>query len=509
MDSPKVLIIGAGASGIGLAIQLKRAGLQSFTLLEKSDDLGGVWLENTYPGAACDVPSHLYSYSFALKKDWSRKYARQPEIHQYFRDCAERFGLVEHIQFGATVIRAEFDESESVWRVLTADGKSHVANILVNAIGQLNRPHLPSIPGIDSFNGTTFHSARWNHSVDLSGLRVAVIGNGASGTQLVPALVTKAKRLLVFQRSPNWISPFRDSLYSPPLRRLFGHLPGIARACRWWDFWQLEWRVVFNGKQSFQNRLLTAFLRWQMQRRLPPGLRPKLIPSYPAGCRRILLSNDYLETLQRENVELITEPVDSVESSSIRAGGVSHEVDLIVLATGFETDPVHFPFEIRGKSGKTLQETWGTRPLTFLGLMTPGFPNFFMLYGPNTNLAHNSILFMVECQIHYLVACLKRMIREKDRAIEIRKDAAEHYDERLRHLLQKTVWTEPCSNWYKNDDGEVVNNWSSPVLKYWFLTRRPRFRDFLWTSNNSTEFDQESCFEGEAEPILPSASREE
>jgi cation diffusion facilitator CzcD-associated flavoprotein CzcO len=509
MESPHVVIIGAGASGIGLAIQLKRAGLQSFTLLEKSDDLGGVWHENTYPGAACDVPSHLYSYSFALKKDWSRKYARQEEIHRYFRDCATRFGISEHIRFNSTVIRAEFDESESVWRVLTADGKTRVANILVNAIGQLNRPRLPSVPGLDSFRGIMFHSARWNHDFDLSGLRVAVIGNGASGAQLVPSLAPKAKQLLVFQRSPNWICPFRDSLYPPLLRRLFAHLPGFARICRWWHFWQLEWRVVFNGKQSFQNRLLTAFLRWQMQRRLPPALWSDLIPSYPAGCRRILLSNDYLESLQRENVELITDSIDSLESGSIRAGGKSHEIDAVVLATGFETDPLHIPFEILGKCGQSLEESWGTRPLTFLGLVTPGFPNFFMLYGPNTNLAHNSILFMVECQIHYLVACLKRMIREKDRTIEIRRNAAEHYDERLQHWLQKTVWTGPCSSWYKNEAGEVVNNWSSPVLKYWFLTRRPRFRDFLRTPDNPTESNQEAALEGGTEPTLPSASREE
>ena len=509
MDFPHVIIIGAGASGVGLAIRLKRAGFGSFTLLEKSEDLGGVWFENTYPGAACDVPSHLYSYSFALKKDWPRKFARQPEIQRYFRSCAENFGIVEHIRFGSTVIRASFDEGESVWRVETSDGKTRVSHILVNAIGQLNRPRVPPIPGIESFTGKTFHSSRWDHSIDLSESRVAVVGCGASGVQLVPRLARKAKSVLVFQRTPNWIASYRDSLYPSPVRKLFTQLPGIARIFRWWQFWKLESRVVLNGKGSFQNRVLTSYLRRQMQRRLPRELWPELIPTYPAGCRRIVLSNDYLETLQGKNVELISEPIESVESDSIRVGGISHEVDAIVLATGFETDPVQCPIEIRGRNGASLQETWGKRPATFLGMMSAGFPNFFMLYGPNTNLAHNSILFMVECQIHYLVRCLQRMIREKDHAIEIRQKAVDRFDATLQNLLKRTVWTEACSNWYKNEDGDVVANWSSPVLKYWFLTRRPKFQDFIRTARAPSGGEQESYLEEGVEETLASASREE
>jgi len=481
MTAPRIVIIGAGMSGICLAIRLKRAGIESFTILEKSTDPGGVWRDNTYPGAGCDIPSFLYTFSFAPNLDGKRRYARQPEIRDYFRSCAEQFGIIDHIEFECEVKRAGFDEADSVWRIDLTDGGIRKANILVSAVGQLSRPRIPEIDGLDSFSGTVFHSARWDHGCDLEDRRVAVIGSAASAVQLIPRIAGKARRVLVFQRSPNWISRFRDTAYPRWVRWSFRNLPGAARLHRWYLFWAHESRSLLNGKSTILNRCLTGWLSRSMRKRIAPEWRARLIPAYPAGCKRILLSNDYLETIQREDVSLIDEPINRVSHDAIETKSGTHLVDAIILATGFETGAFLGPIEIRGRGGQRLKEAWRGRPHAFLGMMVPEFPNFFMLYGPNTNLSHNSIIFMVECQVNYLLRCLNKLIADGCSAVEVRREAADDFDRRLKESLRSTVWTGPCANWYTNERGEVINNWSSSCVSYWLKTRRPDFRQLQFT----------------------------
>ena len=485
--SPAIVIIGAGVSGLCLAIRLKLAGIESFTILEKSEDLGGVWRDNTYPGAGCDIPAFLYSYSFAPKLDWKRRYASQSEILEYFRNCAERFGIMPHTRFGVSVTACEFDEESSTWRIHTVDGRSRIANILVSAVGQLSQPRLPRFEGLDAFSGAAFHSARWDHDFTIDGRDFAVIGNAASAVQFLPHLAERAHRVFVFQRSPNWISRLPDRPYPPSTRWTFRKCPGAARLHRWSLFCRYESRILLNGKSTILNRFFTRWLKWRMSRRIPRDLRPQLVPEYAAGCKRILLSNDYLETVQRPNVEIVTDPIERITSDAVETGSGSRRVDGIIFATGFESGRFLAPIGIRGRSGRDLHQAWSSRPRAYLGMMSPEFPNFFMLYGPGTNLTHNSIIFMVECQVNYLLRCLEKMTADRAATIEINANAAERYDRRLQKVLQTTVWTGDCENWYKNEDGTVVNNWSSSTLSYWLKTRRPDFRDFRVTRAPNSE----------------------
>ena len=479
---PRVVIVGAGISGLCLAIKLKQAGMTSFTVLEKSQDVGGTWLENTYPGSGCDIPSILYCYSFAPKYDWSRKYAPQPEILEYFRRCADKFGIREHIRFGTAVSSATFDESSQTWRILTEQGKEIEADVFVSAVGQLNRPKVPVVEGQDTFQGPAFHSARWKHDFEVQDRVVGVLGTGASAIQLVPRIAESARKVLIFQRSPNWISRRHDYRYPGILRAALRWIPGLGKLQRFWIYGICEARILLYKRRTWLNKGFTGWLKYRMGRKLPPELRNTVIPKYPAGCKRVLVSNDYLETLRRENVQIITAPIRQITSDGILAGNDQWPLDAIVYATGFESNQFLSPMRIVGREGLALEDAWKERPRTYLGIMCAKFPNFFMLYGPNTNLGHNSIIFMVECQVDYLLRCLKMMRKQQIASLEIRPEVVDAFDHELQAGLDEKVWNGYVSNWYKTAQGHIVNNWSGPTLSYWRKTRRPDPEQFLRAS---------------------------
>lgn len=471
-EFPRVVIVGAGISGLCMAIKLKQAGIGSITILEKSNDVGGTWLDNSYPGCGCDVPSILYSFSFAPKHDWSRKYAPQAEILDYFRDCADRFKVREHIQFGTSVTSASFDEEAFVWRIQTEQCEELEADVFISAVGQLSQPKIPDVEGLDSFAGEIFHTARWNHGFDVTGRDIAVIGNGASAIQLVPKVAEKARKVLIFQRSPNWISRRHDYPYPRLVQKAFRWIPGVAKLHRLWIYLLSDMRILLYQRKSLLNKGFTGWLWLRMSRKLPKELHDSVIPKYPAGCKRVLLSNDYLESLHRDNVEVVTQRIREVTPAGIKTDAGETDVDAIVLATGFRSTEFLVPMEVVGRGGVELHDQWKNRPRTYLGMACPRFPNFFMLYGPNTNLGHNSIIFMVESQVRYILRCLKELMKRGDQILEVREEAVDAFDEALQESLNKKVWNGYVSNWYKTADGHIINNWCGSTISYRRQTRK-------------------------------------
>jgi cation diffusion facilitator CzcD-associated flavoprotein CzcO len=477
---PTIAILGAGIGGMCMAIQLKRAGVDSFTVYEKSGRVGGTWLDNSYPGAACDVPSHLYSFSFEPNPDWSHSFSEQPEIHRYLERCAEKYGLSAHLRFGVEMVAARYDDQEKRWRLETRAGELVSADIVVSGLGQLNRPHIPELPGLASFRGKTFHSARWDHEYDLTGKRVAVIGNGASAVQFVPRIAPAAGQLTVYQRSANWLFPRQDRAYSARRRWLFSHLPLAARLYRVLIYLLLEIRFLGFRKDSRLAPRLEAYAREHLAAQVPdPQLRAVLTPDYPIGCKRILTADDYYPALVRPNVALETSPIDRVLPEAIvTVDGVTHPTDAIIFGTGFETTAFLAPLDIIGRGGRRLADAWRDGAEAYLGVAVSDFPNFFLLYGPNTNLGHNSIIFMIECQVGYVLQCLQAMRRRGARAIDVRPEVMAAYNRGLQDDLRRTAWAAGCSSWYKNAAGKITNNWSGFTLRYWWLTRRPVWAAF-------------------------------
>lgn len=471
---PRIAIIGAGHGGLCFAIQLVRAGLRSFTIFEKADRLGGTWRDNTYPGAACDSPAFAYCFSFEQKTDWSRKWAPQSEILAYMEHCAAKYGLLPHIRFGAEIASARFDAAEAVWRLRTSAGEEHVADVLVCAVGQLNRPFVPALPGLSRFRGDLFHSARWNHAVGLEGRNVAVVGNAASAIQFVPVIAPLARRLTVFQRSANWMLPKFDREYSERERRRFARHPALARLYRWWIWLSFELRWPVFRRNAFLSsriqRLAERSMRAVVRDR---ALQDALVPDYPIGGKRILISDDYYPALNRANVEVVTAGLDHLEEHAVvAAGGRRIPADVVILATGFESTSFLAPMAIEGVSGRWLASEWKQGAHAYLGLTVAGFPNFFMLYGPNTNLGHNSILFMLECQTRYILDAIRQMVERDLASIDVRQDVMDAYNARLQAELARTVWAATPRSWYKTEDGVITNNWSGPTIRYWWKTRR-------------------------------------
>ncbi len=469
---PSVLIIGAGFGGIGLGFLLRRAGIRSFTILEKAQSLGGTWRENTYPGAACDVPSHMYQYSFAPKADWSRKWAPQAEILQYMTEVAEDSGVVDHIRFGIAVEGAIWDEETRQWVVTVADGRTIRADILVSAVGQLHHPATPEIPGLESFPGRTFHSAQWPADLDLHGRRVGVVGTAASAVQVVPAIADDTQHLTVFQRSANWILPRGDRPYRDWEQRAFASIPGMARVYRTWIWANYEARFpTLRGRRAFV-RLAERMLHRHLNDKVTdPDLRRQLTPDYPVGARRVLSADDYYPALMRADVDLVTTPIDRLTPEGVQlSDGRSIPLDVVVWATGFRSTEFLAPMDIIGREGRRLGNDWRDGARAFLGLSLPGYPNLFIMYGPNTNLGHNSILFMLECQARHIVTCLQGMHHGDE--IEVRADVFEEFNTRLQADLARTVWGSVDHSWYKDEAGRITNNWSSGTPRYWWLTRR-------------------------------------
>ncbi|MGO8994265.1 MAG: flavin-containing monooxygenase [Polyangiaceae bacterium] len=490
-----IAILGAGAAGLCMAIALKRAAIESFTVYEKADRVGGTWRDNTYPGAGCDVPSHLYSFSFEPKADWSHVFSEQREIEAYFEHCADKYALRPHVRFHTEIVGARFDEARGAWTLEASDGRVFEANVLVAGCGQLNRPKVPAIPGLASFAGTSFHSARWNHAHDLRGRNVAVIGTGASAAQFIPRIAPLAGKLSVFQRSANWVFPRGDRAYRDVERWVFARLPAIERLHRRGIYLSLEARFYSLVQDSFMSR----FTEWMARRHLNaqianPALRAALTPDYPVGCKRIVISDDYYPTLERPNVALVTSPIDRVtEDALVTQDGARHPADTIIFGTGFESTSFLAPIAITGRDGARLADAWRGGAEAHLGMTVPGFPNLFLLYGPNTNLGHNSILFMIECQVRYTLACVRRLAEKQLSWIDVRRDAARRSNERLQRAIAKTAWAAGCTSWYKDETGKVTNNWSGPTLEYWWRTRRPEWSEFSPHTLPSARYNDQTC----------------
>jgi cation diffusion facilitator CzcD-associated flavoprotein CzcO len=468
MTAYKIAILGAGLGGLGLAARLKMSGESSFVILEKAEGVGGTWRDNTYPGCACDIPSHLYWYSFDRPPNWSRVFPSQPEILRNIESFVSRRQLANHIRFKTVVSAADWDEKEAVWRIHTASSEAVRARSFVAAWGQLSRPKLPGIEGCDRFTGTAFHSAQWRHDVDLDGKRIACIGTGASAVQIIPEIALKARHLTVFQRSPNYVMPRRDRAYSREERRAFGIDVEALRASREAIYLDHENRYDAIRLGSERAAKLLAIAKAHMRSQVQdPALREKLWPDYPLGCKRILLSDDFYPALSLPNVELVPERITAIEPSGVRtAGGQLHQTSIIIYATGFETTSFLGPLEVTGRGGRSLRQQWRDGPSAYLGITVPGFPNFFLLYGPNTNLVHNSIIAMLECQFGYVMEALRILDEENLRALEVCPTAMERFCRELEPKLHGTAWAAGCTNWYKTAEGRLTNNWPGTVEEY-------------------------------------------
>ncbi|MEV4572727.1 NAD(P)/FAD-dependent oxidoreductase [Nonomuraea jabiensis] len=471
---PGLAIIGSGFAGIGMAIKLKEAGYHDFVILEKAADLGGTWRDNTYPGCACDVPSHMYSYSYELNPGWSRMFSPQEEIWDYMRSCADKYGVTPHIRYGKRVVALEYDDERRGWSVTTDDGATLRVNAVVSAIGALHIPKFPEISGRESFAGPAFHSAEWDHSIDLTGKRVAVIGTGASAIQFVPQIAPAASHLTIFQRTPPWIHPKPDFAITPTARRILG-LPGLARTMRNAIYWALETRAlgftVDPRLMKAHEKLALRHLRAQVP---DPDLRRRLTPDYLIGCKRILISSDYYPALARDNVELVTDGITEIRPRSIvDSSGAEHEVDAIVYGTGFKVVDALQEQHIVGKGGRKLQDAWQDGIETYYGIATSGFPNLFFLLGPNTGLGHNSVVFMIESQVRYVIDCLRLLSRTQARAVDVKPGAQREFSRRLRERLAPLVWNAGgCDSWYLDEQGVNRTIWPGFTFEYWARTRR-------------------------------------
>lgn len=463
-----------------MAARLRSTGFSDFVVLEKSDGVGGTWRDNRYPDSACDVPSHLYSFSFATNPDWSRKWAKQPEILEYFERLVDRFALSDHLRFGTEISEVHWSDADCRWTIHTTAGDRIEADVVVSGLGQLNMPYIPDIPGLGSFNGTMFHSARWDHDHDLHGERVGVIGIGASAIQFVPPVAATAGRLTLFQRSPNYVAPKPDREFRPWERWVFRNLPGAERAYRAWIYWKLEARFSIMRRNSrlgrYLQRRFTAELTKLASDRLPVAA---LVPDYPPGCKRLLIADDWYPAIMRDDVEVVTSEVERITPTSVcTADGRDLEFDTLIFGTGFQSTRFLIPLKITGSGGRDLNEVWDAGAVAYLGLSVAGFPNFFMLYGPNTNLGHNSILFMIEQQVDYILAALVQLDRRGSAAVEVTGEAMSAWDEEIQRRSADTVWAESCHSWYKTDDGRITNNWVGHTTEYRRRMHAPDWDDW-------------------------------
>jgi cation diffusion facilitator CzcD-associated flavoprotein CzcO len=477
----KIAIIGSGFAGIGMAIQLKKAGFDDFVILEKDDDLGGTWRDNRYPGCACDVPSPMYSFSYELNPSWSRLFAPQEEILAYLRRCVDKHGIGPHIRYGSAVDLLEWDDDARHWRVSLTDGEVLTAKAVVSGIGALHVPSHPSIPGADRFGGTTFHSAQWDHSCDLTGKRVAVIGTGASAIQFVPKVAEKAASLRVFQRTPPWIQPKPDFVLPRWARTVLRYVPGAQRVFRNAIYWLLETRATgftINPKLMVpQEKVARAHLKRQIR---DPELRAKVTPGYTIGCKRILLSSDYYPALAEPHVDVITDGIAEItETGLVTADGTAHDVDVIIYGTGFKVTDALAEQHIVGRGGQKIQDAWADGIEAHHGTTVAGFPNLFMLLGPNTGLGHNSVVFMIESQVQHVMSCLRLLREDKAEAIEVRLRAQRRYNDHLQRRLGKAVWNEGgCKSWYLDENGVNRTLWPGFTFEFWARTRHARRRDY-------------------------------
>ncbi|MGQ0573717.1 MAG: flavin-containing monooxygenase [Pseudonocardia sp.] len=478
----KIVIVGAGFGGIAAAIELRRHGLRDVTILDAAPELGGTWFHNTYPGAACDVPSHLYSFSYAQRRDWSRLCSPQPEILDYLRGVAREHGVDALVRPDTTVTSCSWDDATLRWSVTTAAGDTIEADAVVLATGQLHKPSVPAIPGRESFTGHTFHSARWDHDHDLRGKRVAVVGTGASAVQFVPEIAPGVARLVVFQRTANWFLQRKNRAYPRWVRAAIRYVPGLQAYRRRYMFGYCESLTAMIRFPRTLGRLgwlrAASFMRLQLR---DPELRRKLWPDYTFGCKRVLFSSYFLPALQRPNVDVVTDRITRMTPTGIvTADGTEHAVDTVIWGTGFTTNEFMFPMKVIGTAGASLADAWAGGPHAHLGMTVPGFPSLFVMYGPNTNTSGGSIIGYLEAQAGYLRQALQQVRARGAAAIEVRADVEARSDRAVQANFAGTAWTR-CDSWYRDSTGRIVANWPGFMRQYLAATKHldPAEYEFL------------------------------
>lgn len=472
-----IAIIGAGFAGIGAAIQLKKAGIHSFTMFERGAEIGGTWRDNTYPGAACDVPSHVYSFSFEPNPNWSRAFSPSNEIEEYLLGVVDKWRLRPHLRLNTEIVSARFNETAGNWVLETDRGDSYTARVVISGVGGLVEPSLPDIPGFNLFKGTVFHTARWNHDYDLAGKSVAVIGTGASAVQVVPSIAPRVGKLTVFQRTAAWVMPKRDRRYSAKARRFFSRHPSMLRLSRYAQYWLSE---IFGPMVFLDSKVLSTVAEKGSLLHLrhsvgDPELRRKLTPSFQFGCKRVLVSDDYWPTFERDNVELVTEPIDEVTADGIRTkDGVEHRLDAIIPATGFALGLATAPFPIIGRGGRSLDDAWRQGAVAYKGVTVSGFPNWFILMGPNTGPGHTSVLVYTEAQIAYAMQAIRKLMAEDLKFVDVRQDVQDRYNEGLQGRMKYMAWSSGCNSWYLSSDGS--NHALYPGFAWEYVLRTRKFK---------------------------------
>jgi cation diffusion facilitator CzcD-associated flavoprotein CzcO len=503
-----IAIIGAGFAGIGAAIQLLKAGIESFTIFERADEIGGTWRDNTYPGAACDVPSHVYSLSFEQNPNWSRRYATSEEIQEYLLAVVDKWSLRERMRLATEIVEARFDEDAGSWCLTTGQGERFTARVVIAGVGGLVDPAYPDIPGMSEFEGEMMHTARWNHEVDLTDKRVSVIGTGASAVQVVPSIAPMVALLTVFQRTPAWVVAKFDAFYPRWLKKLMARLPFFLRASRFVKYWASEIRgpiVFYNSKILSAIGVLLS--KWNLRRQVKDAkLREKLTPTFQFGCKRVLVSDDYWATFERDDVELVTDSIDRIEAKGVRThDGTLHEADAIVLATGFKLGLATAPFPIIGLEGKTLDEAWARGAVAYKGMTVSGFPNWFIMMGPNTGPGHTSVLVYTEAQIAHALEAIEKIRGEALKYVNVRQEVQDRYNAGIQERMKHMVWG-GCKSWYLNADGSNHSLYPGFAAEYVLRARHFKPEEYELAGYTKRVADTDSDASNGAEAVTRAAS---
>ena len=475
------LIIGTGFSGLAMAIKLKERGIHDFVILEKAADVGGTWRENTYPGAECDIPSALYSYSFEPYPFWEYKWSLQPQILDYIKHVTKKYDLTQHIHFQQEMVAANWNANKSIWIVKTKDKNLYQTKILITAIGQLHHPTIPNFSGRELLEKDSWHSAQWNHNISLEGKTVGVIGNAASAIQFIPEISKVAQKVIVFQRTANWIIPKQDRAYKSWEKKLVGQLPFLLKIYRSW-LWAKA-GLLFLILQNENGRLRKIFEyygKWYLKKNIKdPKLVKQLIPTFPLGAKRVLFSDTYYQALARPNVNVVLDKIQNITKNGIQTqNAFHHEVDVLIYATGFKTNPFLLGLKIHGKNGISIQKEWENSPKNYLGITVNNFPNLFMMYGPNTNLGHNSIILMSEAQADYIAQCVEGLEKNNWKSMEVKKEVLNSYYNSIQKRLKKLVWSSIQNSWYQSANGNIPNNFPGRTMEYMRITKKVDFEDF-------------------------------
>jgi cation diffusion facilitator CzcD-associated flavoprotein CzcO len=480
-DEFPIAILGAGFAGIGMAIQLLRAGIRSFQIFEQAGEIGGTWRDNTYPGAACDVPSHVYSFSFEPNPNWSRAFAESGEIQEYLLGLVEKWKLRQYLRLHTRIVRAEFDASSARWHLTSNHGEAFEARVVLSGVGGLVDPSLPDIDGIEDFEGETFHTARWNHDFKLAGKHVAVIGTGASGIQVIPEIAREVARLDVFQRTPHWVMPKRDRSYSERTRSFYARHPFALQASRKLKYWasELIGPMVFLDSPRISSIPEKASLMHLEASVSDPVLREKLTPDFQFGCKRVLISDEYWQTFERENVQLVTESIRKIRSEGVETSdGIVRELDAIVFATGFALNIATAPFPVVGLRGKTLDDVWKHGAVAYKGMSVSGFPNWFIMMGPNTGPGHTSVLVFTEAQIQHALGAIHRLRSRGGSFLHVKQSVQDRYNESIQGRMKYTSWSSGCNSWYLSEDGSNHSLFPGFAAEYVMRARRFRASDY-------------------------------